>query len=49
MADSANAFKNFLPDMKNVYGQKIQKAAEKPNNKRYFSLIKKKLKEAKRK
>lgn len=48
MSDSANTFKGFLPDMKNVYADKITKAASKPNNKRYFSIIRKKLKAPKK-
>lgn len=45
MADTANTFTSLLPDMKDSYAKKMEKAATKPNNKRYFNLIKKKLKE----
>lgn len=45
MSDSANMYKNLLPAMKNTYADKVKKITEKPNNsKKYFNLLKKKLK-----
>jgi hypothetical protein len=50
MSDSDNTFKSLLPIMKDTYASKMQKISEKPNSsKRYFALIKKKLKEQNKK
>lgn len=48
MADSPNTFLGLLPDMKIAYADKMKKITEKPNNsKKYYALIKKKLKRKK--
>lgn len=50
MSDSANTSKSLLPILKDSYAKKMEKLAVKPNSsKRYFNLIKKKLKERNKK
>lgn len=50
MADSVNSFTSLLPEMKDQYAEKMKRIVEKPDNsKKYYSLIKRKLKAAAKK